>query len=58
MPTRQEAEEYKRKFEMLMSHIVELDLPTHIKDEILNEALDKWKSVHEALLRLGIPLED
>ncbi len=44
MPTRQEAEEYKRKFEMLMSHIVELDLPTHIKDEILNEALDKWKS--------------
>ena len=30
----------------------------HIKEEILNVALDKWKTAHEALLGLGLPLED
>ena len=41
-----------------MVHIAESNLPDHIKDEILNEALDKWKAAHEALLGLGLPLEE
>lgn len=58
MPTRKEAAEYKRKLEVLMSSVVDSDLPTHIKEKILNEALDKWKAANEALLGIGLPLED
>lgn len=42
MPTRKEAEEYKRVLERNMVRIATSDLPEHIKDEMLNEALDKW----------------
>ena len=58
MPTRKEAEEFK---EMLQNEMLELqksNLPDNIKDELLNIYLDKWKAAHEALLGLGIPLED
>ena len=58
MPTRKEAEEYKRILERNMVRIAESDLPDYIKDEMLNEALDKWKVVHESLLGIGLPLED
>ena len=58
MPTRKEAEEYKRTLERNMVRIAESDLPDRIKDELLNEALDKWKAAHEALLGIGLPLED
>ena len=58
MPTRKEAEEYKRKLERIMVRIAESDLPDRIKDEMLNEALDKWKAAHEALLGIGLPLEE
>jgi hypothetical protein len=58
MPTRKEAEEYKRVLERNMIRIATSDLPDHIKDEMLNVALDKWKAANEALLGLGLPLED
>ncbi len=58
MPTRKEAEEYKRILERNMVRIAESDLPDHIKEEMLNAALDKWKAAHEALLGMGLPLED
>ncbi|MBQ3751999.1 MAG: hypothetical protein II864_00460 [Prevotella sp.] len=58
MPTRKEAEEYKRILERNMVRIATSDLPDHIKDEMLNEALDKWRVVHESLLGIGLPLED
>lgn len=58
MPTRKEAEEYKRVLERNLVRIATSDLPEHIKDEMLNEALDKWKVAHEALLGIGLPLED
>jgi hypothetical protein len=58
MPTRKEAEEYKRILERNMVRIAESDLPDSIKDEMLNLALDKWKVAHESLLGIGLPLED
>ena len=58
MPTRKEVEEYKRILERNMVRIAESDLPDYVKDEMLNVALDKWKSAHEALLGMGLPLED
>ena len=58
MPTRKEAEEYKRKLERLMVHIAESKIPDHIKDELLNEALEKWKAANEALLGIGLPLDE
>ena len=58
MPTRKEVEEYKRILERNMVRIAESDLPDSIKDEMLNVALDKWKAAHEALLGMGLPLED
>ena len=58
MPTRKEAEEYKLRLEKLMVRIAESDLPDNIKDKILNKALEKWNVAHEALLGLGIPLEE
>ena len=41
-----------------MVRIAESHLPDRIKDEMLNEALDKWKAANEALLGIGLPLED
>lgn len=58
MPTRKEAEEYKHILERNMVRIAESDLPDSIKDEMLNEALDKWKVAHESLPGIGLPLED
>lgn len=58
MPTRKEAEEYKRTLERNMVRIAESDLPDRIKDEMLKEALDKWKAANEALLGIGLPLEE
>lgn len=58
MPTRKEAEEYKRILERNMVRIAESDLPARIKEDMLNEALDKWKAANEALLGIGLPLED
>lgn len=58
MPTRKEAEEYKRTLERNMTRVAESNLPASIKEEMLNEALDKWKAVNEALLGIGLPLED
>ena len=58
MPTRKEVEEYKRILERNMVRIAESDLPDYVKDEMLNVALDKWKAAHEALLGMGLPLED
>ncbi len=58
MPTRKEAEEYKRILERNMVRIAESDLPDRIKEELLNEALNKWKAVNEALLGIGLPLEE
>lgn len=58
MPTKKEAEEYKRRLEVNMIRIAESDLPDNIKDELLNEALGKWKMANEALLGIGLPLED
>lgn len=58
MPTRKEAEEYKRTLERNMVRIAESDLPDRIKDEMLNEALDKWKAANDALLGIGLSLED
>ena len=58
MPTRKEVEEYKRILERNMVRIAESDLPDYVKDEMLNMALVKWKAAHEALLGMGLPLED
>ena len=58
MPTRKEAEEYKRILERNMVRIATSNLPENIKDEMLNEALDKWKVAYETLLGIGLPLED
>jgi hypothetical protein len=57
MPTREEAEVYKRRLEHAMQRIVNSTLPQWMKDELINEALDKWKAANDALLGLGIPLE-
>ena len=45
MPTRKEAEEYKRILERNMVRIAESDLPDNIKDDMLNEALDNTKQI-------------
>jgi hypothetical protein len=58
MPTRKEAEEFKEMLQKEMLEIQNSNLPDNIKDELLNIYLDKWKAAHEALLGLGIPLED
>ncbi len=58
MPTKKEAEEYKRTLERNMVRIAESDLPDRIKEEMLNEALEKWKAANEALLGIGLSLED
>jgi len=58
MPTRKEAEEYKRILERNMVRIAQSDLPDYMKEEMLNVALDKWKAVHESLQGIGLPLED
>ena len=41
-----------------MLEIENSDLPKNIKEELINIYLDKWKAANEALLGLGIPLED
>ena len=58
MPTREEAEEYKQRLEHAMQRIIDSKLPQWMKDELINEALDKWKAANDALFGLGIPLED
>lgn len=58
MPTRKEAEEFKEALQQEMLKIQNSNLPDKIKDELLNIYLDKWKAANEALLGLGIPLED
>lgn len=58
MPTRKEAEEYKKRLEKSIQLIYHSKLPKRIKDQMIDNALDKWKAVHEALEGLGIPLEE
>ena len=58
MPTRKEAEDFKEMLQQKMLEIQSSNLPDNIKDKLLNIYLDKWKAAHEALLGLGIPLED
>jgi hypothetical protein len=58
MPTRKEAEEFKEALQQEMLKIQNSNLPDKIKDELLNIYLEKWKAANEALLGLGIPLED
>lgn len=41
-----------------MVRIAESNLPDRIKEELLNEAIEKWKTTNEILLELGISLED
>jgi hypothetical protein len=41
-----------------LNKIQNSNLPDKIKDELLNIYLEKWKAANEALLGLGIPLED
>ena len=58
MPTRKEAEEYKRRMERLLEAVAQWDTTNPDKDEAINELLDRWKAAHEALLGIGLPLED
>ena len=58
MPTKKEAEEFKEALQQEMLKIQNSNLPDKIKDELLNIYLEKWKAANEALLGLGIPLED
>ena len=58
MPTRKEAEEFKEALQQEMLKIQNSNVPDKIKDELLNIYLEKWKAANEALLGLGIPLED
>lgn len=58
MPTRKEAEEYKKRLEKNIQMIYHSRLPKYIKDQMIDNALDKWKAVQEALEGLGIPLEE
>lgn len=58
MPTRKEAEEYKRRMEKLLEAIATWNTQNPEKDKILNELLDKWEATKDSLLGLGIPLED
>lgn len=58
MPTREEAEEYKRQIEQMLKALAEWDTKNPVKDKLINEYIDKWKAAHEALLGLGIQLEN
>ena len=58
MPTRKEAEEYKRRIEKTLIELAKWDSNSPLKDKLINDYLDKWKAAHEALLGLGLPLED
>lgn len=33
-------------------------IPNEMKDKLLKEYLEKWKTAYETLLGLGVPLED
>lgn len=58
MPTRKEAEEYKRRIENTLTELAKWETYSPLKDKLINDYLDKWKAVHEALLGMGLPLED
>ena len=58
MPTRKEVEEYKRQIEQMLRVLAGWDTKSPKKDELINEYIDKWKAAQEALLGLGVPLED
>ncbi|MBQ8487672.1 MAG: hypothetical protein IJ533_08510 [Prevotella sp.] len=58
MPTRAEAEEYKRRIERLLEALAMWDTQDPNKDAAINELLDKWKAAHEALLGLGLSLDE
>lgn len=58
MPTKKEAEEYKRRIEQILKALADWDTKNPEKDKLINEYLDKWKAAHEALMGLGIPFDD
>lgn len=58
MPTREEAEKYKRRMEILLKAIADSKLPDYRKDQLIDELLEKWEAAHEALLGLGVPLDE
>ena len=42
----------------MLRALAEWDTKSPKKDELINAYIDKWKAAHEALLGLGVPLED
>ena len=58
MPTRKEAEEYKRRIEQMLRALADWDTNNPEKDRLINEYLAKWKAVSEALQGLGVPLDE
>lgn len=58
MPTKEEAEAYKRYLEQLMAFISEQKISERSKKKLINYYLDRWKIADEALRGMGIPLDD
>ena len=44
--------------ELMLKKIAKWDTNSPVKDKLIDEYLDKWKAAHEALLGIGLPLED
>jgi len=58
MPTRKEVEEYKQRIEKTLTELAKWNTYSPLKDKLIDEYLDKWKAAHDALLGMGLPLED
>ena len=58
MPPKKEVEEYKRRIELTLKELAEWKTSSPIKDQLINEYLDKWKIANEALSGLGLPLDE
>ena len=57
MPTRKEAEEYKKRIEKTLTGLAKWNTDSPLKDKLIDDYLDKWKAAHEVLLDMGLPLE-
>ena len=58
MPTRKDAEEYKKRIEEMLNKLANWDTYNPVRDKLIDYYLDRWKAAHEDLLGLGLPLED
>lgn len=58
MPTRKEAEEYKKRIEGILKMLANWETNSPTKSKLIDEYLEKWKRAYEALLGLGIPLDE